>query len=81
MPTLPPPSIGLRLRQRLRALALAPDDLLRDAAYRRLFGSILVGSFGTQMSMLALPLAAAVLLHASPTQMGILTAMEALPFA
>jgi len=78
---LPPPSIGLRLRQRLRALALAPDDLLRDAAYRRLFGSILVGSFGTQMSMLALPLAAAVLLHASPTQMGILTAMEALPFA
>ena len=81
MPALRLPPTGLRLRERLRALALAPDDLLRDAAYRRLFGSILVGSFGTQMSMLALPLAAAVLLQATPTQMGILTAMEALPFA
>ena len=30
--------------------------------------------------MLALPLTAAVLLHASPTQMGLLTAMEILPF-
>ena len=65
----------------LYRLRLAPDDLLRDAAYRRLFVSILVGSFGTQMSMLALPLAAAVLLHATPTQMGLLAAMEVLPFA
>ncbi len=69
------------MRERLRALALAPDDLLRDAAYRRLFGSILVGAFGTQMSMLALPLAAAVLLKATPTQMGLLAALEVLPFA
>jgi len=70
----------LRLRQRLRALALAPDDLLRNAPTGGC--SLDPGrSFGTQMSMLALPLAAAVLLHASPTQMGILTAMEALPFA
>ena len=70
------------MRDRLRVrLALAPDDLLRDAAYRRLFSSILVGSFGTQMSMLALPLAAAVLLAATPTQMGMLAAMEVLPFA
>ena len=30
--------------------------------------------------MLALPLTAAVLLHATPTQMGVLTAMEVLPF-
>ena len=30
--------------------------------------------------MLALPLTAAVLLHASPTQMGLLTTMELLPF-
>ena len=69
---------AVRLRARL---TLAPDDLLRDAAYRRLFGSILVGAFGTQMSMLALPLAAAVLLQATPTQMGLLAAMEVLPFA
>jgi MFS family permease len=33
------------------------------------------------MSMLALPLAAAVLLKATPTQMGMLAALEALPFA
>ena len=30
--------------------------------------------------MLALPLTAAVLLHATPTQMGVLTAMEMVPF-
>ncbi len=32
------------------------------------------------MTLLALPLSAAVLLHASPTQMGLLTAMEIAPF-
>ncbi len=79
---MPLPFLGRRLRERLRTrLKLAPDDLLRDAAYRRLFGSILVGAFGTQMSMLALPLAAAVLLKATPTQMGLLAALEVLPFA
>ena len=61
-------------------VALAPDDLLRDATYRRLWSSILISSFGAQVTMLALPLTAAVLLHASPTQMGLLTAMEIVPF-
>ena len=60
---------------------LKPDDLLRDAVYRRLWTSILISSFGGQVTMLALPLTAAVLLHATPTQMGLLTAMEMLPFA
>jgi MFS family permease len=60
--------------------ALPADDLLRDFAYRRLWTSILISSFGGQVTMLALPLTAAVLLHASPTQMGLLTAMELLPF-
>ncbi len=60
--------------------ALAANDLLRDFAYRRLWTSILISSFGGQVTMLALPLTAAVLLHASPTQMGLLTAMELLPF-
>jgi MFS family permease len=60
--------------------ALAPGDLLRDAAYRRLWTSILISSLGGQVTMLALPLTAALLLHASPTQMGLLTAMEILPF-
>ncbi|MEO6409600.1 MAG: MFS transporter [Burkholderiaceae bacterium] len=69
------------LRQGLHAhLVLPPGDLLRDPTYRRLWLSILISSFGGQVTMLALPLTAAVLLHASPTQMGLLTAMEIAPF-
>jgi MFS family permease len=64
----------------LQRFALAPDDLLRDLTYRRLWTSIFISSFGGQVTMLALPLTAAVLLHATPTQMGVLTAMETLPF-
>src|SRR5664279_4680575 len=67
-------------RARRHLPALPPHDLLRDLAYRRLWTSILISSFGGQVTMLALPLTAAVLLHASPTQMGLLTAMEILPF-
>lgn len=59
---------------------LPPGDLLRDASYRRLWTSILISSLGGQVTMLALPLTAAVLLHATPTQMGWLTAMEIAPF-
>jgi MFS family permease len=70
-----------RILAALRArFALAPDDLLRDMVYRRLWASVLTSSFGAQIMMLALPLTAAVLLHASPTQMGALTTMEILPF-
>ena len=65
------------LRRRLRVPA---GDLLRDATYRRLWTSILISSFGGQVTMLALPLTAAVLLHATPTQMGLLTFTEILPF-
>jgi MFS family permease len=65
----------------LRAhLTLPAGDLLRDATYRRLWSSILIASFGGQVTMLALPLTAAVLLHAAPMQMGLLTAMEIAPF-
>ena len=60
---------------------LAPDDLLRDPVYRRLWVSILISSVGGQVTLLALPLTAALLLHATPTQMGLLTAAELLPFA
>ncbi len=63
-----------------RRVALPADDLLRNATYRRLWTSILISSFGGQVTMLALPLTAAVLLHASPTQMGLLTTMEIAPF-
>ena len=63
-----------------RMLTLPPGDLLRDVVYRRLWTSILISSLGGQITMLALPLTAAVLLNASPTQMGLLTAMEVAPF-
>ncbi len=70
-----------RMLDALRArFALAPNDLLRDVVYRRLWTSVLTSSFGAQIMMLALPLTAAVLLHATPTQMGALTTMEILPF-
>ncbi|MEO8056781.1 MAG: MFS transporter [Burkholderiales bacterium] len=62
------------------SVALPAGDLLLDPTYRRLWVSILISSFGGQVTLLALPLTAAVLLHASPTQMGLLTAMEILPF-
>lgn len=55
--------------------------LFRDPLYRRLWTSILISSFGNQVTLLALPLTAAVLLQASPTQMGSLIACEIVPFA
>jgi MFS family permease len=64
----------------LNFFKLSPGDLLRDPAYLRLWVSILTSSFGNQVMLLALPLTAAVLLHATPTQMGLLTAIELLPF-
>jgi MFS family permease len=63
-----------------RPWSLPPGDLWRDPSYLRLWSSILASSFGNQVMMLALPLTAAVLLKARPTQMGLLTAVELLPF-
>jgi MFS family permease len=68
------------MRVWLSRFRLGPADLLRDRIYRRLWTSILISSFGGQITMLALPLTAAVLLQATPTQMGLLTAMELAPF-
>lgn len=58
-----------------------PKSLFFDVLYRRLWSSILISSFGNQVTLLALPLTAAVVLHATPTQMGYLVACEILPFA
>ncbi|HSC63198.1 MAG TPA: MFS transporter [Caldimonas sp.] len=76
---LPSPTSWIASARRLLP-ALPAHDLLRDLAYRRLWASILISSFGGQVTMLALPLTAVLLLHASPTQMGLLTAMELVPF-
>jgi len=69
------------LRQRAAGLRPGSDDLLRDPVYRRLWLSILISTLGGQITVLAIPLTAAALLDASPTQMGWLTAMEIVPFA
>jgi MFS family permease len=50
-------------------------------SFRRLWLSLTVTSFGAQITNLALPLTAALLLNATPMQMGILVALETLPFA
>lgn len=62
------------LRRRLRGLWLSAD-------FRRIWTSLTVTSFGAQISNLALPLTAALMLEATPMQMGILVALETLPFA
>src|ERR1043165_4423436 len=48
--------------------------------FRKLWGSLTVTHFGGQITFLALPLTAAVALNASPFEVGILTALEALPY-
>ncbi len=63
-----------------RHFTLPAGDLLRDAVYRRLWTSILISTFGGQVTLLALPLTAAVLLRATPWQMGLLGAIEIAPF-
>jgi len=58
-----------------------PDPgLLGNADFRKLWGSTTITTFGSQITNLALPLTAALLLHASPWQMGVLVALEVLPF-
>ncbi len=70
----------LWLQRAAARLRLPEGDLWRDLAYRRLWTSILTSSFGNQVMLLALPLTAAVLLQATPFQMGLLTAIELAPF-
>jgi MFS family permease len=68
------------MRSLSSTFSLAPDDLLRDRPYRRLWTSILISSFGNQVTMLAIPLTAAVMLQASSAQMSYIQSMELLPF-
>ena len=63
-----------RFRRTFRGLWLSPD-------FRKLWTSLTITAFGSQITNLALPLTAALLLHATPLQMGVLIALETLPFA
>ena len=56
------------------------SPLFQVPGYRRMWFSIFFSNLGGQITMLALPLTAVFLLDATPTQMGLLTAMEIAPF-
>src|SRR5689334_19927049 len=66
------------LRRQFRRLF---DGLWRNPEFMKLWGSLTITAFGAQITNLALPLTAAVMLAATPMQMGILVALETLPFA
>ena len=65
----------------LRLLRRSFRGLWRSPDFRRLWVSLTITSFGAQVTNLALPLTAALLLQATPLQMGVLVALETLPFA
>jgi MFS family permease len=64
----PPPSPG------------ATSSLWRHADFLKLWTAETVSQFGSQITGLALPLAAILVLAADPIQLGLLNAMDALPF-
>ena len=57
------------------------NGLWRNGDFVRLWLSLTITHFGGQITLLALPLTAALLLQASAFEMGILTALEGVPFA
>ena len=72
----------MRLKERLKNLSRRTfRGLWLSRDFRRVWASLTLTSFGAQITNLALPLTAALLLNATPMQMGILVALETLPFA
>jgi MFS family permease len=53
--------------------------LLRDKVFRQYWGASTVSMFGDQVSSVAVPLTAVLVLHAGPGMMGLLTALQWLP--
>ncbi|TMH31318.1 MAG: MFS transporter [Betaproteobacteria bacterium] len=69
------------VRARERSMTKLFNGLWRNGDFVRLWTSLTITHFGGQITLLALPLTAALLLEATPFEMGILTALEAVPFA
>ncbi|MGZ4613942.1 MAG: MFS transporter [Actinomycetes bacterium] len=61
------------------AVTAGGSSLWRLPDFRRLWSGFAVSAFGSEVTVLAMPLTAAVLLGASPLQMGLLTAAGTLP--
>jgi MFS family permease len=59
---------------------IAPATLWRHRDFMKLWVSETISLFGSQFTMLALPLIAAITLQATPAAMGILSAVETAPF-
>lgn len=57
----------------------ASSSLWRHPDFMRLWGAQTIAQIGAQLTFLALPLTAVLLLNATPAQMGLLTALEVLP--
>ena len=64
-----------------RMAVSARAGLLASRDFRLMWLSSTATSFGGQITMLALPLTAVLMLDATPAQMGVLVALEALPFS
>jgi MFS family permease len=63
------------------ATSTAPRrSLFRHPNFARLWTAATISLFGTQVSQIAIPFIAAVLLNASPGEVGLLTTIEFLPF-
>jgi MFS family permease len=63
------------------ASATSPrPSLWRHGDFLKLWVGDTISQFGSQISFLAIPLTAAILLHATPLEMGILGTIEMLPF-
>ena len=62
------------------AVELAAGSLWRNRDFLKLWTGETVSEFGSQVTQFAMPLAAALTLHATPVQMGVLSALQMLPF-
>ncbi|HLI52138.1 MAG TPA: MFS transporter [Thermomicrobiaceae bacterium] len=67
-------------RSRLGRLARRRGPLWENTGFLHLWAAESVSTFGTQVTQVALPLAAVISLHASASQMGFLGAASTLPF-
>ena len=64
----------------MAASTVSRRSLFRHPNYLKLWTAATVSLFGTQVSQIAIPFIAAVLLKASPGEVGLLTTIEFLPF-
>src|SRR4051794_36676084 len=58
----------------------APASLWRHRDFRHLWAAETVSQIGTQITLVALPVLAVTILHATPLEMGVLTALETVAF-